>query len=199
MNTENPAEEITLSGKSILFILSPLQFRDEEYLTPRAFLEKSEARVTVASSSLTQARGMLGTVVLPDFSIDMLTARDFDAVLLVGGVGSSMFWHNTTVHRLVKEAGDAGKVVSAICLAPVTLANAGLLRGKRATAYPSAEGFLKWKGAIYTGKPVETSGNIVTANGPEAAEEFAQTVAGLMVQNNSTSEGQNPITDSYCT
>jgi protease I len=81
---------------------------------------------------------------------------------------------------LVKEANRAGKVVSAICLAPVTLANAGLLEGKRATAYPSAESFLKWKGAIYTGNAVEVEGNIVTANGPEAAEEFAQAVAGMV-------------------
>jgi protease I len=78
--------------------------------------------------------------------------------------------------------------VSAICLAPVTLANAGLLLGKRATAYPSAEGFLEWKGAIYTGRPVEIAGTIVTASGPEAVEEFARAIAELMVQNNSTSQ-----------
>lgn len=70
--------------------------------------------------------------------------------------------------------------MSAICLAPVTLANAGLLEGKRATVYPSAKSFLKWKGATYTGNPVEVDGNIVTANGPEVAEEFAQAVAGMV-------------------
>ncbi len=188
MNTENPPEEGTLSGKSILFILPPSQFRDEEYSTPKAILEKSGARITVASSSLSPARGMLGTVVNPEVTIENLNNRSFDAVVLVGGVGSSKFWHNTTVHRIVREAQGAGKVVSAICLAPVTLANAGLLLGKRATAYPSARSFLEWKGARYTGKPVETADNIVTANGPEAAEEFARTVAGLMLQKESTPE-----------
>jgi protease I len=131
---------------------------------------------------------MLGTVVTPDVSLEFLNAEDFDAILLVGGVGSSKFWHDATVHRIVKDAHNTGKVVSAICLAPVTLANAGLLCGKRATAYPSAEGFLEWKGATYTGRPVETSGNIVTARGPEAAERFARTVARLMARNSSTSE-----------
>jgi protease I len=184
MNRENPAKEVTLSGKSILFILPPRQFRDEEYATPKAFLEKSGARVTVASSSLSPARGMRGTVVTPEVSIEILNAEDFDAFLLVGGVGASKFWHSTTVHRIVKDANDAGKVVSAICLAPVTLANAGLLLGKRATAYPSAGSFLEWKGVHYTGNPVETAGNIITASGPEAAEEFARTVARSMVRNN---------------
>jgi protease I len=181
-------EELALSGKSILFILPPRQFRDEEYSTPKAFLEKLGARVTIASSSLSPIKGMLGTVVIPEVSVEIVNAGDFDAVLLVGGVGSSTFWHNTTVHRIVQEVYNAGKVVSAICLAPVTLANAGLLSGKRATAYASAASFLEWKGAFCTGKPVETVGTIVTANGPEAADEFARTVAGLMVQNDSTSD-----------
>jgi protease I len=101
----------------------------------------------------------------------------------VGGVGSNTYWHDETVHNLAKEANHAGKVVSAICLAPVTLANAGLLKGKTATAYPSAESYLKWKGATYTGNSVEIAGNIVTAKGPEAAEEFARAVARLLVKN----------------
>jgi protease I len=169
-----------LQGKKILFILPPHNFRDEEYQKPRAIFENAGARVIVASSSLALAEGMLGALVTPDASIKEVKAEDFDAILLVGGVGSNKFWHHEIVHDLVREAGKAGKVVSAICLAPVTLANAGLLEGKRATAYPSAESFLKWKGATYTGNPVEVDGHIVTANGPEAAEEFAQAVAEMV-------------------
>jgi protease I len=80
----------------------------------------------------------------------------------------------------VRESHQAGHVVSAICLAPVTLANAGLLEGKRATAYPSAESYLKWKRVTYTSSEVEIAGNIVTAKGPEAAERFARAIAGLL-------------------
>lgn len=173
-----------LPGKRILFILPPRNFRDEEYQKPRAIFENAGACVIVASASLAPAEGMLGARVTPDTSIKEVKAEDCDAILLVGGVGSNKFWHHAIVHDLVREAGKAGKVVSAICLAPVTLANAGLLEGKRATAYPSAESFLKWKGAIYTGNSVEVDGRIVTANGPEAAEEFAQAVAGLMSEIN---------------
>jgi len=168
-------ETFDLSGKKILFILPPHRFRDEEDQKPRAIFEQSGAHVIVAFSSLALAKGMLGAVVTPDESIKDVKATDFDAVLLVGGVGSNTYWHDETVHNLAKEANHAGKVVSAICLAPVTLANAGILNGKRATAYPSAESYLQWKGATYTGKSVEIAGNIVTAKGPEAAEEFART------------------------
>jgi putative intracellular protease/amidase len=60
-------------------------------------------------------------------------------------------------------------VVSAICLAAVTLANTGLLKRRRATAYPSTAGYLRWKEVIYTGNSVETDATIITAHGPEAA------------------------------
>lgn len=170
-----------LTGKKILFILPPRQFRDEEYQKPRALFEESGAQVTVASSTAAPARGILGAVVTPDVSIREVVATDFDALLLVGGVGANAFWHNEVVHRLVRESYSAGQIVSAICLAPVTLANAGVLKGKKATAYPSAESYLRWKGATYTGRSVEIAGNIVTAKGPEAAEEFARTIASLLV------------------
>jgi protease I len=180
MNPENRTQGNSLLGKGILFILPPRRFRDEEYLIPRAFFESEGARVTVASSSTATARGMNGTTVVPDVSVEAVEAGGFDGVFLVGGVGSITFWHNATVHRIVRHAQDSGRVVGAICLAPVTLANAGILQGRPATAYPSAEGSLAWKGAIYTGVPVQVSGTIVTANGPEAAEEAARAVAGLL-------------------
>ncbi len=162
-----------LTGKKILIVLPPSRFQDEEYQKSRMLLDETGAQVTVASLSLAPAHGMRGTMVTPDVAIRDANAADFDAVLLVGGTGSAALWHNVAVHSLVTESSQAGKVVAAICLAPVTLANAGLLEGKAATAYPSAREFLTWKGATYTGATVERAGNIITANGPEAAEEFA--------------------------
>jgi protease I len=176
----NAPQLLMKPGKRALFIIPPSQFRDEEYFTPRSILEKVGVRVVVASTSRASARGMLGSIVTPDLSIHEVNVTDFDAILLVGGVGCSKFWHDATVHRLITSAGVSGRILGAICLAPVTLANAGLLEGKCATAYPSARGFLEWKGAIYTGKQVQTDGNIVTADGPEAAEEFAQMITKLM-------------------
>ncbi len=65
-------------------------------------------------------------------------------------------------------------MLAAICLAPVTLANAGLLKGKRVTVWKSEAGRVKAGGGIYTGSGVETDGRIITADGPESAEEFGR-------------------------
>jgi putative intracellular protease/amidase len=134
---------------------------------------------------------MLGGVVTPDVSIQDVSAADVDAVLLVGGTGASALWHNAAVHTLVKKLVQTGGVVGALCLAPVTLPNAGLLEGRAATAFPSAGDFLAWRGATYTGKAVEQSDTIITANGPDAAEELARLIARALAREGLSCPGRS--------
>jgi protease I len=64
----------------------------------------------------------------------------------------------------------------------VTLANSGLLSGKKATVYASEEGQLKNKGAECTGQSVERDGKVITANGPKAAREFGNAIAQALME-----------------
>jgi len=59
----------------------------------------------------------------------------------------------------------------------MTLANAGLLKGRKATIWKDAVADFKTKGVVYTGKAVETDGKIITGSGPEAAEAFGKALA----------------------
>ncbi len=169
-----------LDGKKILMIIAKDQFRDEEYAEPRKVFESEGASVTVASSSLKQSKGMLGMIVQPDVLFTEADVRDYDAAIFVGGMGSSEYWDNPTAHKMAKTAYNAGKVVAAICIAPVTLARAGLLKGKKATVYPSEIDKIKADGAIYDGADVEKDGKIVTGSGPTVAEKFGKTVVEAM-------------------
>ena len=162
------------TGKKVLMVIASDQFRDEEYQQPRALLEKAGVKVTVASSSLDEATGMLGLKVKPDILLKEAKVEDYDGVVFVGGMGATEYWDNPTAHALARSAHQSGKLTSAICLAPMTLANAGLLKGKKATIWKDAVGDFKTKGVVYTGKPVERDGRIITGSGPEAAEEFAK-------------------------
>ena len=166
-----------LSGKRVVMIIAHRDFRDEELFEPRSILEGQGAEVLVASSSLQIAKGMKGGTVKPDLLIDDVDVSEFDAVIFVGGVGASEYWENPKAHEIARKAVELGKVVAAICIAPVTLANAGVLEGRRATVWPSESGRIVEKGAIYTGADVEVDGNIITANGPSAAKEFAKAIA----------------------
>ncbi len=163
-----------LTGKKVLMVIASHQFRDEEYQKPRRLLEAAGAKVVIASSTLKEATGMLGLKVKPDILLESAKMSEYDAVVFVGGMGATEYWENPTAHSLAKEAYRSGKLTSAICLAPMTLANAGLLKGKRATIWPDAVDDFKTKGVIYTGKSVEKDGSIITGSGPEAAEAFGK-------------------------
>ncbi len=154
-------------------VIARRDFRDEELLVPRAGLEESGIRVTIASSVRTESRGMLGAVVKPDILLQDAAAGDYDAVVFVGGTGAAEYWEDGVAHALARGAYAAGKVVAAICIAPVTLARAGVLTGRKATVWASEARQLTAAGAEYTGTVVERDGRVITASGPGGAGAFA--------------------------
>lgn len=171
------AGQVNLAGKRVLMVIAAQRFRDEEYREPRAVIEAHGGRVTVASTSLEEAEGMLGMVVKPDVTLDQVDINEYDAIIFVGGSGASQYWDDALAHSMARQAEATGKVVGAICIAPVTLANAGLLRGRKATVWPQERARLEAGGATYTGNPVEEDGRIITAAGPQAAHAFGEAVA----------------------
>ena len=162
--------------KKVVMIIAQDGFRDEELLQPKNFLEKQGIEVKVASTTLATAKGMLGARVKPDILVKDINVRDFDAIIFVGGMGASQYWYDPLAHKLAQDAVNTGKILGAICIAPVTLAEAGILKDKRVTCWSSEAGKLKAKGADYTALPVEKDGNIITASGPSAANQFAEEI-----------------------
>ncbi len=171
-----------LTGKKIVMIIAHEGFRDEEMSVPLDIFKKYGADVKVASSSLGMAKGKLGMKIKPDILYSDINAKDYDAIVFVGGPGCSVYWNNPKAHKIAKDAAAASKVLAAICAAPPTLANAGVLRGKRATCFPSEGGQLTAGGAKYTANAVEVDGNIVTGDGPDSAEMFAEEIAKLLAK-----------------
>jgi protease I len=171
---------LSKSDKKILMIIASQNFRDEELLIPKKLFEKEGYSVVIAGTSLKPAKGMLGAVVTPQILIDQVKVDEYSAIVFVGGVGAKEYFNNSIAHKIAKEAVSKNKILAAICIAPRILAEAGVLKGKKATVWVSEEKILKEKGAYYTGKPVEVDGNIVTGSGPQAAEEFAKIIIKLL-------------------
>lgn len=168
-----------LVGTRVVMIIAPEQFRDEELLTPQRELTDSGATVKVASTRQGEAQGMLGAKVTPELLVSNLRSEDYDAVVVVGGMGSpEHLWDDRSLHTLVRNMSSQGKVVAAICLSGAALAKAGILVGKQATVWPMPESLkaLKDGKSNYVKQPVVQDGRIITADGPEAASSFAQTI-----------------------
>jgi protease I len=168
-----------LANLNVLMIIAPKDFRDEELLEPKKLLEDSGANVTIASTELTEAQGMLGAKVKPDILIDNVNASSFAAAIVVGGMGSPEYlWNNKKIHSILQELYKANKVVAGICLSGAVLAKAQVLKGKKATVWATDESLqaLSEGQATYLKEHVVEDGNIITADGPEAAEKFGTTL-----------------------
>ena len=181
-NSQKKEKAVSEDGKKAVMIIAQDGFRDEELKEPREILKQKGIKVTIASSSLNPAKGMLGASVKPEILLSELRVEDYDAVIFVGGVGAKQYWDDPTAHRIAREALKKKKVLGAICIAPVILANAGVLSGKKVTVWESEAKRLKGKGATYTSKPVEIDGKLVTGSGPKAARQFGQAIAKLLTE-----------------
>ncbi len=159
--------------KSILMIIAPVDFRDEEFLEPKEVFAGQGFNITVASKGVKQAKGKLGAVVDVDKDISAVTVDEYDAVVFVGGPGANIYFEDSDALAIAKEAYENDKVIGAICIAPSILGNAGVLEAKKATAFHTEKSSLEDQGAEYTGMDVEVDGKIITANGPAAAVRFA--------------------------
>jgi len=97
---------------------------------------------------------------------------EWDLVVLPGGIpGAEHLRDSEAVQSLVKSQVASGRKVAAICAAPIALAAAGVLEGRRATCYPGFDGQLA--GANYCEDTVVVDGPVITSRGPGTALAFA--------------------------
>lgn len=166
--------------KKVALVIAEKQFRDEEYQVPHDLLQRAGFEVLTVCTSTNTAVGKLGLQVTPDTLLTELNPAELDALIFIGGGGSEQYFDDPLAHSLAQKTVELGKVLGAICIAPVILANAQVLVGKNATVFPDGASILQQNGANYTGRAVEVDGKIITGNGPEAAEAFSQALIRLL-------------------
>jgi len=176
-----------LDGKKILMVIARKDFRDEEYFIPKKIFEDNGAEVKTASSKIGAILGFLGGETEADMTIKNSKAEDFDAVVFVGGNGAQEYFEDEEAHRVIRDFYGAGKTIGAICIAPVILAKTSILKDKKATVWQSPTDktgprILEQAGCSVSTSSIEKSDNIITANGREASEEFANEIVGELAK-----------------
>ena len=155
-------------------------FEEIEAIVPIDVLRRLEFNVILAGKSL-QIAGAHSVEMKADSLISQLKYKELDALILPGGLpGSTNLRDNPDVIRLVSEMYNSGKLVAAICAAPVVFAEAGIMSGKKSTGYPMDMLKQALSDAHYTAERVEQDGNIITGKGPGAAFEFSVAIASYM-------------------
>lgn len=166
---------------SVVLVIAEKNFRDEEYQHPKEVLLNAGIKVITASTSTKNAVGKLGLTVKPDVLLKDVKVDEIDGLFFIGGGGAEQYFDDKIALNLVKEVHDKGKIYGAICIAPVILANAGLLKNKKATVFSSEIDVIKEKSANYTKEDVVVDGKLITANGPAAAKSFGEAIVKMFV------------------
>lgn len=174
-------KEKKLDRKNIVMIIASDNFRDEEYFIPYEMFQKEGAKVITASSVKGEIIGVEGGEAKSTLTLKDVNMKDFDAAVFVGGEGAKEYFDNNDAHRIAQETVAKLKTVGAICIAPVILAKAGILSGKKATVWStpydkSGIEELKRAGCIVSEERVVKDKKIITADGPAVAENFAKAV-----------------------
>jgi protease I len=131
-------------------------FQDEEFVYPYYRLLEAECSVDVATKDGAVVHGKYGVPARATMRTADLSGRDFDLVVLPGGC-------DRDVLEFVRRMDAAGRLIAAICHGPWILISAGILRGRRITAYQSIADDVRNAGAEYVEAAVVVDGNLVTS------------------------------------
>lgn len=158
--------------KKILVMMAP-GFEEIELTAPVDILRRLGVKVDLAGVSSAEVEGAHGLVMSADVLLSEVKPEDYDGVVLPGGAASWLLRDTPAVLEVVRSMHGAGRLVAAICAAPIALEAAGVLTGRKITCYP-AEAVMADIVSVagISALPVVRDGHIVTGRGPGAALEF---------------------------
>ena len=169
-----------LKGKKIA-ILATDGFEQVELTEPKNNLEAAGATVEILSIKEGEIKGWdktdWGVKVKVDRLVSNARPEEFDALVLPGGqINPDKLRMDKSAVSFVKQFAATGKTVAAICHGPWTLIEAGVVKGKTMTSWPSIHTDLINAGATWVDRQVVEDGNIITSRKPEDIPAFSDAI-----------------------
>jgi protease I len=166
--------KMRLKGKKVVILIEN-NYQDLEFWVPYYRLKEEGAEVTVVGSgssrTYTSKYGYPVEVEKEAKDIDM---SKYDGVVIPGGYAPDLMRRYPEMVRIVREADQKGKVISAICHAGWMLVSAGILKGKKATGFFAIKDDLVNAGARYVDEEVVRDGKLITSRKPDDLPAFCR-------------------------
>jgi protease I len=175
--------------KTIVLIIAHQGYQPVEYGLTKKTIEGAGIKVITASDKLGMAiaKKMDPPTQYQEAPIDLLVQNvepsTYDGVFIIGGPGAMDHLDNAITYHVVQSFFKASKPLGAICISPRILAKAGVLKGKKSTGWDhdnQLADILAHHGALYERGSVMVDGNIITADGPMAAQKFGQAIVQVV-------------------
>jgi protease I len=167
-----------LKGKTIAFLATDM-FEQVEMTAPWDALQKAGADVELVSIKDGQIQGFNHYDKADTFKVDKTVEEahvsDYDGLVLPGGVGNpDTLRMDENAVGFVQEFFRQGKPVGAICHAPWMLIEAGVVRERTVTSWPSLTTDLRNAGANRVDKEVVVDNGLVTSRWPDDIPAFSK-------------------------
>lgn len=174
-----------VKNKKALLIIAFRGFKDPEYFITKETLEEAGVEIKTASNKKGLAVGADGGDANIDLVVSEVDISNFDAIIFIGGSGCLKFLDNETSYTIIQKTVLRKKILAAICISPIILAKAGVLKNKKATVWSSVldrgpTKILKENGAKYESSPVVIDEKIITADGPSSAKVFGREILRVL-------------------
>lgn len=176
-----------LSGRRVAFLVAPEGVEQVELTRPWKAVEDAEGLPELLSFEYgdVQAFNHLdkADVLRADKPVSEASVDDYLGLVLPGGVANpDLLRTDPASVRFVGSFMDTGKPVAAICHAPWTLAEAGVLRGRRLTSYPSLQTDLRNAGAEWVDEEVVIDNGLITSRNPDDLPAFCEQLIEQLAQ-----------------
>ncbi|HEX6699445.1 MAG TPA: type 1 glutamine amidotransferase domain-containing protein [Gaiellaceae bacterium] len=171
-----------LKGKKIAF-LAANGFEESELLEPWKAVQDAGAEVELISleegeiTALNEKEFKPGKRMKVDRTVEEVSADEFDGLVLPGGVANpdKLRMDENAVH-FVRGFFEQGKPVGAICHAPWTLVEAGVVRDRTVTSWPSLRTDIRNAGGTWVDEEVHVDAGLVTSRKPDDLPAFCAKV-----------------------
>jgi 4-methyl-5(b-hydroxyethyl)-thiazole monophosphate biosynthesis len=156
-----------------VFLFLAEGFEETEAITVADMLRRAEIELLLVSVTGNKTvTGAHGIQVIADTLFEETDFSKGDLLVLPGGMpGTKNLDAHNGLKELIKDYYEQKKLIAAICAAPMILGQMGLLKGRKATAYPGFETYLS--GATVVDEEAVVSDRIITSKGPGTAVEFS--------------------------
>ncbi len=172
--------KMRIKGKKVVILIEN-NYQDLEFWVPYYRLKEEGAEVTVVGSGSSHTyTSKYGYPVEAEKEAKDIDMSKYDGVVIPGGYAPDLMRRYPEMVRIVREANQKGKVISAICHAGWMLVSAGILKGKKATGFFAIKDDLVNAGARYVDEEVVRDGNLITSRKPDDLPAFCRETIGAL-------------------